>query len=509
MTFCTHSNSQRARILSQLAQNNTKNNNPGKLDEQSKNEHDNRLLIALLGEIRRQALEEWRLPYAQRERLAEMLDISVNISLNIEPYLRINQNYVKRELKKFEHGTLDCFIPMPIRVFITTRDEERESLAGRQKASPSARVYNYNVVDIQTKSEEKVVEIPHRLGASLLFAHDFAASLWGGYLQHSPLTYSAGIRGQKVGAYWETDNSTNPIVVSWYSPEWWTFRDAERFARHWSLHSDQSYSQYGLAWLAALLEVALNEECKPGSNGLSSERLKVFLIRLVIEKTHFIEPTSRRKKSSKQVKSDRQKSIRTARHVLIDSALVAIALLLAPESESDVNILEFEHSEIAFFQTIQEDSLLRNKILEVRSRIWCEAWNNGIIDTPQRASLCELIAPRLVWNLTIREMISILMDLNIFDVTLPSLLNLSEPNESKNKELSALKSLKKSFSERCKKLADRAKEKDRFDQLLKTAQYCFDAMPEYPNTLATSQFNLLGDNRAFMPTEEDIKRIQP
>ena len=177
-----------AGILSQLAENITKNNHQGKLDEQSKDELDNLLLSELVKEIRRQALEEWRIPYAQRERLAEMLDTSVNISLNMVSFLRVEHNYVKIELKKFEHGTLNRFIPTPIRVFTKTREEERESPAESQKVMPVARVYNHNEVDIQTKSEEKVVEIPNRLGASLLFAHDFAVSLWGGYLQHSPLT---------------------------------------------------------------------------------------------------------------------------------------------------------------------------------------------------------------------------------------------------------------------------------------------------------------------------------
>ena len=72
-----------------------------------KDESDDRLLAKLLDDVQRQAREEWRLPYAEREKLADMLDTPVNISLNLERYLRIEQKppYMAQELKKLAHGT--------------------------------------------------------------------------------------------------------------------------------------------------------------------------------------------------------------------------------------------------------------------------------------------------------------------------------------------------------------------------------------------------------------------
>lgn len=463
-----------ARILSELAQDNTKYINPVKLDEQSKNEHNNRLLIALLEEIRRQAMEEWRLTYAQRERLAEMLDISVNISLNLESHLRVSAKLTMRKLKSFEHGNLICYISDSINVSIVDED-------GFSTAAPSVNnIYNFSSTNVerdlniksdsavnrQLKTEEKLVEVPRRLSSGLLFAHDFAVSLWGGYLQHGSLAYSSENIGARVDAMWGF-GSDKLIAVTWNPPHWWTFRDIDRFNKHWSLHVGQCEGQYGSAWLAATLEVILNEPCQPGPIGLMKERLNGLLKGLVDEKP-----------------------IRTARQVLREATLYNIALLFAPEFKSGLNVPEFQ--ETGFFEVIEVD-VIKSRIREARAYLWQQAWKQDALNTPQKFALCAAIAPGLLWKRIMELIKPMLIPLNMQSIAeIPNLLQAPKSATEAFTILKQLRAARTSISD------DHNMEE--FDEPMGKAEDVFESM-------RTSDFFLLKDG-AFVPTEEDIKRVQ-
>lgn len=245
-------------------------------------------------------------------------------------------------------------------------------------SSLSLRIY------AQVTDRELGIELPLRLGAGLIFAHDFAASVWGSYLRHSPLTYRFDV-APLVGALWEKRPEKDLLVI-WRTPEWWTFRDFERFAYHWSRHSDQCDGRYGLAWMAAILEVVLDEACQPGASGLTLKRLTGFLNRLM-----------------------REKPERTARALIRHSAMEVIARLLAPESVSGIEISGFA----GFLKKIIEPEV-KTRIREARARRFLEALDargagtgrptESKVDllkspaTPQAAALCATIAPQWAWT---------------------------------------------------------------------------------------------------------------
>ena len=68
--------------------------------------------MTLLNELQRQIAEEWRLPYALRVRLIDMLDTSMQISIDMETDLRVEQQNTRGfVLKKFEQGVVLNFLP--------------------------------------------------------------------------------------------------------------------------------------------------------------------------------------------------------------------------------------------------------------------------------------------------------------------------------------------------------------------------------------------------------------
>lgn len=312
-------------------------------------ESDDKLLSTLLDSIQLLIKEEWQITYSQRQRLVDALDTSVTMSLDLHNILHINQRYTKNPLKAFKYGGYMEFAPYSTHVSISNNDV--------------------------------VSELPRRLGSGLLFTHDLAVSLWGGYIQHSPLTYSSAEIGPKMETHWVV-NSDDPIIIKWPTPEWWTFRDSERFTRHWRLHADQCGGRYGHAWLAAMLEVMLHKPCCPGADGLTKERLTEFVAELIQEKP-----------------------VRTARRLLRDSGLAAIALLLVPETMSELDSEDYFSSPINLGDTLQNSTIMeriradRTKAMnnEANDEI-NNAWRPYIATPPQRYLLDTMISPRHTWE---------------------------------------------------------------------------------------------------------------
>ncbi|BBL71394.1 hypothetical protein [Methylogaea oryzae] len=311
--------------------------------------HDDQLLSVLLEDIGRQIKEDWILPYALRQRLTDKLDTSLGISLDFQNQLYVDQSALREELKTSGGATVIISNPYFAGLFITTG---RDSAGGQP----------------DTEGKRSGIEIPRQIASAVLFAHDLAVSLWGGYLRHSALTYGTEL-GPKVTAVWGYGQKKNTPVV-WPLPEWWTFRDYERFAHQWRLHAAQCDGRYGLAWVMAILEVVCNEAYEGGNEGLSKTRLQRLLSCMANEKPK-----------------------RMARRVLRDSVLTAIALMLAPESASGLDVSAFTDETIGFIRAISNQPTLVGRIRRRRAQIWNQANYQGIAITKQEIELCFAISP--------------------------------------------------------------------------------------------------------------------
>jgi hypothetical protein len=437
-----------------------------------KNKRDDRLIVKLFEEIQREISEDALVPFQLRERLVETFNTSVSISLDLS-YLRVKQHDSYQELSGSNEFKLVNVTPVGIRVSVATGDYMSQQVEGKEKAK-----------------EEATTALPRRLGATLLFAHDFTVSLWGGYLRHSSLMYRSKL-GPMVEVRWKT-GIEGYVAFGWNTLEWWTFRDCDRFAQHWRQHVDQCNGSYGLAWLAAILEVVLNEPLMLGPKGWDKKRLKGLLKKLVVEE---------------------KKPTRTARRLLLNSCLTTIALLLAPESGADINISAFRDQNDEFFTAINSH-LIASNIREARAHRWIKTWNNGNIDTQKRASICELIAPGLAWYITAQEVNSLIKRMDLKVDGLPELLGVSDSNKSKTEATAdverSLRELENTQPEAFARI--NYKLRDEFvplDKLIKRARICYIYMHSigYHNIPPYSLPNML-DNRDFTPTEEDIKRVQ-
>ena len=377
------------------------------------------------------------------------------------------------------------------RALVGRKNQDGEFQYGTLISYPSLSTHVY----VETPNRESRIELTRRLGAGLVFAHDLAASVWGGYLRHSPLTYRFNV-APLVGARWEKRPDKDLLVV-WTTPEWWTFRDYERFTGHWSLHLGQCEGQYGLAWMASILEVILDEPCKTGATGLTVKRLTGFLNRLAREHPN-----------------------RTARRVLRQSALEAIARLLAPESVAGIEQSPFMVHKVGFRQAVLESDI-GIRIREARARLL-----QMPLDTPQAAALYGTIAPQRSWTRVRAMLPDVWSDLRRhypsgdYPPTFPPKLvaeicaisknkakeagsdddPAERPQSSPTADISRVVGMFKSgpaFGLRDATRRELARrESVRLDVLLALAQA---ASKDHP-------FNTLADG-AFVPTEEDIKRL--
>jgi len=399
-----------------------------------------------------------------------MLDTS-RFRLDLMAHIHVKQTWTKRDIKLLDEGRqgkLVNYMPDSTRVFINPRafiNPENNTVKP---------IRAFIGLDDNAVTPE-IREIPQRLASALLFVHDLAKSLSReGYLQSGSLTNTPEGIGPKVRTVFGREENvllTGKAASSleWQLPQWWTFRDIDRFTIHWGQHVGQCESQYGLAWLAAILEVVLNESCKPGINeGLKLERLRGLLARLVSEKP-----------------------VCTAREVLRDSTLFCIATLFAPEFRTDIKVQDFQG--VGFFEAIESDRI-KFRILRMRASIFQSLdKKDNDIDEQLSAIICTDIAPGVLWKRIMEAMKPILVRLNLSVANLP---NLCQIPKSATEAFPILKGLRDARST----ISDDSNMRE-FDKLMGKAEDVFESM-------RTSHFFLLKDG-AFIPTEEDINRAQP
>ena len=246
----------------------------------------NQLLRDLAEDLQREAREHAQLDLEQRDRLLEMLDTSGGVRFDIRGVLKLIIERSYGSPIPFDGGTVWLYEPArPRWVF---RDNRVERSGEGSLHEPS---------------------LPRHLAAGVTALHDLAISLWGGYVFPSSIHYQPQGYFDPVAVDWST--RTEEPVIRWHMPEWWTIRESDRFLQHWQRHADNvtRVDDLAWAWLAAQLEVLMDEPHLPHSEGRSPARVRELLERLAKE-----EP------------------VRFARNYLRQSALVCTALLLAPES---------------------------------------------------------------------------------------------------------------------------------------------------------------------------------
>jgi hypothetical protein len=279
------------------------------------------LLRDLAEDLQRETREHAQLDLEQRDRLLEMLDTSAGVRFDIRSVLKLIVGRSFDQQVSFDGGTILLYKPERARwVFRDNRERDRQRASDSFHEPP----------------------LPRHLAASITALHDLAISLWGGYVFPNSIHYQPEGYFEPVVVDWST--RTEEPVIRWHVPEWWTIRETDRFLQHWQKHASTvtSVDELAWAWLAAQVEVLMDKEHLSDSSGRSPVRVKALIEELAQE-----EPN------------------RLARIFLRESALVGMALLLAPESgcsESLANeLLEDETS--AFSMAITAD-------LAERVRLW-------------------------------------------------------------------------------------------------------------------------------------------
>jgi hypothetical protein len=247
------------------------------------------LLRKLADELSREVKEHGSLEFDQRERLVDFLDTTAAVRFNFSRELKMRWEVEVIRSTEFPGGTAQFRLPFPPRWLF--RDKEPQKYDNDAPVPPNES------------------PLPRALGSGITFLHDLAVSLWGGYLFPNSIHYQPEGFFDYVFVDWLA-NGHEDTIVRWHPPEWWTIREFERFGAHCLRYfSDcRSINDYVRGWLAAELDILLDEPCD-AQKGSALERLKRDITRLVEEKPG-----------------------RYNRKYLRESALVRIALLLAPES---------------------------------------------------------------------------------------------------------------------------------------------------------------------------------
>lgn len=302
--------------------------------------------LRMCNELSRDLHEEWQLAFDDRERLKGLLDTTLSVQIDLKSLLSVHHDHATAIVEPFAGGTLASSMPGPSRWYL--RGGERTRRYERQE-------------------EEPKTELPSRLAAGFSFLHDTAVSLWGSYLRTGSLARDAGA-GPSARIHWGAPRDER-LAVEWNQPDWWTFRDRERFAAHWNRHLEQADGRYSRAWLTAMLEVLMDQECIAGALGEQSSRILPFLEDLL-----------------------RETPKREARRVLRESALVVITLLLAPEAGCTPSDAKEVLSLPGFGSALSSD-------LATRVRIWrARAYHAARQDEARTAGSYELrcrISPSL------------------------------------------------------------------------------------------------------------------
>lgn len=284
----------------------------------AKEELDDATVIRMLDELRRQIREEWRVPISERDQLIENLDMTVAGRVDFSQ-IQVVQDYGVLQIgSTFDLGRI-----------------ERAS-AGRFRVSLRPKAGEAPTQNTTVPVEGPLLELPRRVGTGLLLMHDVVTSIWGGYLRNTPLPYaSRGRVGPLVRTVWQHGGGET-WDLAWPMPEWWTFRDIERFERHFVGLAGPTGGDWGAAWLAALLSVYLDEPPEPSNRSGAQGRIDAMVAAVLAETP-----------------------LRTARRVLRNSVLCGIALMLAPEFQTGLTLATLKKSGQTLLALLAGDDLAR------------------------------------------------------------------------------------------------------------------------------------------------------
>ena len=329
------------------------------------------------------------------------------------------------------------------------------------------------------------------------------------------------------------------LAVNWKMPKFWTFRDLDRFTIRWNEYykqykdqTDQAdhKDQYGKVWLAALLEVIMNETPSPKNDvpeqkdGLATKWLKTLLVKFVDEK-----PTRR------------------ARMVLRESALVRILLLFAPEYKSGLEFQNFIDELPSNNENNSEDSCkldlknlvtseiyISDKIRQIRAYNWYRAFINQGDLSEGRIKLCEQIAPGVAWHYIITDIKAVLIKLGktlsdrIYEniknssTTISQLISDSKEIKGENDDIANL--FEENYIKRNKPdintdvfydlliaIVEKENEGDQnkvgLQQLLRLITWAKIIHQFNPQNISDTDFNSFS-GKIFVPTEKDIRQVQ-
>lgn len=243
-----------------------------------------KLLADVLHACGQEVREDWTLPVEFRETIARALDVGARLRLDLQGA-----------------GISAVVERLPMQV--VRRDGVR---------------LEFDRPELTFQLHEH--RLDERTTTTIVFAHDLAVSLWGAYFPTGSLAASCA-PGPGAGAVWEGDRQKE-LWVAWPIPDWWSFRDFERFNHHWELHRASCEGDFGSAWLAALLEVVSDSPPQPNAGGRSAAHLGKLFADVVRE-------TPPR---------------RAARRVLRSSVLSCVLRLVAPESASGIAGAMLQHA---------------------------------------------------------------------------------------------------------------------------------------------------------------------
>jgi hypothetical protein len=312
--------------------------------EQQKQEADDATVVRLIDETRRQVLEDWRVPMSDRLRFIEKLDTAVAVRFDFRQLYVAQEYSVSEVATTFENGRVQRASPGRFRVSL--RLETSETVAP---------VTAYRGIEGLSYSQP-LLELPDRLGTGLMLMHDVVTSIWGGYLRHSPLPYAShGQVGPRVETVWQWATG-QPWSVPWPIPEWWTFRDIERFDQYFASLSGSTNSNLGTAWLAAILSVYLDKPLEASNPWATLGQIDTMLGEVLSESP-----------------------IRTARRVLRHSVLVCAALMLAPEYQTGVALSILGKSGTALLISVTDKDLAR-MVRTMRADRFPRNQQGGVID---------------------------------------------------------------------------------------------------------------------------------
>ena len=475
----------------------------------------------LFWDISSQISEDGFIPYRIKKQLLETFDTSSSISLDLCS-LRVEQIDSEDRLVETDEYQLVKLSPASLTVSIASGVESGQQSIGERK-------------------QQERIRLNHRLGTSILFAHDLVASLWGGYLRSLVLTYNNDYDidfGTKLQVRWKI-GIAEYLAVNWKMPKFWTFRDLDRFTIRWNEYykqykdqTDQAdhKDQYGKVWLAALLEVIMNETPSPKNDvpeqkdGLATKWLKTLLVKFVDEK-----PTRR------------------ARMVLRESALVRILLLFAPEYKSGLEFQNFIDELPSNNENNSEDSCkldlknlvtseiyISDKIRQIRAYNWYRAFINQGDLSEGRIKLCEQIAPGVAWHYIITDIKAVLIKLGktlsdrIYEniknssTTISQLISDSKEIKGENDDIANL--FEENYIKRNKPdintdvfydlliaIVEKENEGDQnkvgLQQLLRLITWAKIIHQFNPQNISDTDFNSFS-GKIFVPTEKDIRQVQ-